>query len=283
MYLVLPQTQGARLIYQEYVHPYLEDNETQIEDFIASAHERLRAAGISYLKRAIELLKTNVLGLPPSPEPASAAAATPSATPASYTQTLLARFSLPSARWNVTTEAAGAVGNDFFNLLAGAVSAATGAATGATGGTHEASDKAVTGALIPESIRGSTARMTFIAAQRERLNIVLSALEREATKLEKEDEQQRADREQNRAASMSLDGGSDEPTQRPASGLSKSRSEVDFEKLDAESGTEEMDEDVGARKRPSAATRTSSSWVPWGWGSGGAEPEAAKSSGLERE
>ncbi len=77
LYLVLPQTQGARIIYQEHIHPWLEENETQIEDFIASAHDRLRAAGIAYLKRAIELLKTKVLGMPPGdPEPESAAAAT---------------------------------------------------------------------------------------------------------------------------------------------------------------------------------------------------------------
>src|SRR6478609_2472562 len=53
LYLILPQTQGARRLYEEYVHPYLEKNETQIDDFIASAHERLTAAGISYLKLAI--------------------------------------------------------------------------------------------------------------------------------------------------------------------------------------------------------------------------------------
>ncbi|KAL2266023.1 hypothetical protein VTJ83DRAFT_5375 [Remersonia thermophila] len=59
LYLVLPQTQGARVIYETYVHPRLEENETAIEELIATAHERLRTAGIAYLKRAIELLRTN--------------------------------------------------------------------------------------------------------------------------------------------------------------------------------------------------------------------------------
>ena len=34
LYLILPQTQGAKFLYEEYVHPYLEKNETQIDDFI---------------------------------------------------------------------------------------------------------------------------------------------------------------------------------------------------------------------------------------------------------
>ncbi|KAG8426474.1 hypothetical protein J3459_008079 [Metarhizium acridum] len=70
LYLILPQTQGARVLYEEHVHPFLADNETSIDEFIASAHERLKAAGMTYFRRAVEYLKTNILNLPPSePEP----------------------------------------------------------------------------------------------------------------------------------------------------------------------------------------------------------------------
>ncbi|KAK0615670.1 TB2/DP1, HVA22 family-domain-containing protein, partial [Bombardia bombarda] len=295
LYLVLPQTQGARIIYQTHVHPWLEDNEGAIEDFIASAHERLRAAGIAYLKHAIELLKTNVLGMPPTPESSSASSASasypsdPNAPPQSYTQTLLARFSLPAARWagagnlNAAAAAAGGGGSDFYNLLASAVSAAT-AATSATRGTAAPTDdNSSTKTLIPDSIRGATARRSFIAAQRERLAYVLSALDREATQLERDEAERLA-----RAASISLDGAAAASGNNLSSlggglssrslsqgsipgSLAKSRSEQDFEKLEAESGAEEdMEGSGGVRRRTPAATAASTSaggsWMPWGWG-----------------
>ncbi|KAK5654668.1 hypothetical protein OQA88_6991 [Cercophora sp. LCS_1] len=274
LYLVLPQTQGARIIYQTYVHPWLEDNETAIEDFIASSHERLRAAGIAYLKRAIEALKTNVFGLPPSPEAASASAPTGPQTSQSYTQSLLARFSLPAARWPANS-GAGAGAGDFYSFLASAVSAAT-SATAAYGDTTRGAGSANAGSasIVPESIRGAAARLSYITAQRERLNLVLSALDREATQLQGEG-----------LSARSLSG------QSGASGLTKSRSEGDFEKLDAESGAEEMDDGASIRRRggtPSAAATTpgGGSWMPWGWGTAGDSNtptgDSARSSGVDK-
>jgi receptor expression-enhancing protein 1/2/3/4 len=283
LYLILPQTQGARIIYQEHIHPFLSENETQIEDFIASAHDRLKAAGIAYLKRAIELLKTNVLGMPPdehppAPEPES---------PQSYTQSLLARFSLPAARWTGT----GNTGADFYNLLASAVTAATGAA--GAGGTQGAgrtgqADLSASGTLIPPSLRGTSEKMTFIAAQRERLNIVISALDREAKELERQQAIPKP-----RVTSMALDGG-EETVERPASGLSafsamsglsKSRSEADFEKIEAESGAE----DEGTVRRRGGTTPGAAggagSWLPWGWGGAQTptvEQSQGRSSGVEK-
>jgi receptor expression-enhancing protein 1/2/3/4 len=101
LYLVLPQTQGARTIYEDYIHPFLENNEAQIDNLIASAHDRLKAAGLAYLRQAIDYVKTNVLGLPP---PESSSPTPESAVPQSYTQSLrkapvalllLCRTSLP--------------------------------------------------------------------------------------------------------------------------------------------------------------------------------------------
>ncbi|KAK3347178.1 HVA22 family TB2/DP1 protein [Lasiosphaeria hispida] len=292
LYLVLPQTQGARLLYQTYIHPWLEDNESSIEDFIASAHERLRAAGIAYIKRAIELLKTNVLGLPPTLETAASASSPTSGTPQSYTQTLLARFTLPSARWNGSSPStAPPLGSDFYSFLASAVNAATSVAT-ARGGA--ASTSSSTATLIPDSIRGAPARMSFIHAQRERLTMVLSALDREATALQSEEAARAAadgspsglgglDAERLSARSLSEQSG--------LSGLTKSRSEADFEKLEAESGEEEeMDDGASIRKRttPAAAAAVSpsggGSWMPWGWGGSGTPTGAdtGRSSGVEK-
>lgn len=274
LYLVLPQTQGARIIYQTYIHPWLQENESAIEDLIASSHERLRATGMAYVKRAIEYFRTNVLGLSPSPESASAAAAQPQ-TSQSYTQSLLARFNLPSAGWPANASAgtgAGAAGTDFYNFLASAVNAATGAAGSAGGarGVPGGSDmSSSTSTLIPDTIRGAAARMTYLHAQRERLNSVLSALDREATQIQSEAVEGMSTR------SMSQGSG--------LSGLAKSRSEADFEKLEAESGAEEEMEDGATIRRrggsPSAAA--GGSWMPWGWGST-PTGDSARSSGIEK-
>ncbi|KAI1411449.1 TB2/DP1, HVA22 family-domain-containing protein [Hypoxylon sp. FL1857] len=288
LYLVLPQTQGARVLYETYLHPYLEENETAIEDFIASAHDRLKAAGMAYLKRAIEMLRTQVLGMPPREEEREETRAT--ATPQGYTQALLARFSVPAARWAANN--AGTAGSDFYNMLAGAV----GAAAGGFGG--PAKDQASsTATLIPENIGGAEEKMSFITAQKERLAFMMGALDKEARQLEKSEEERKAAeqaRKDLRPGSMSLDG-QEGPSRPPSghsvwSGLSKSRSEVDFEKIDAESGAEEDDSNLRRRAPvdPSPPGSGRSGWSFLGWGTVGTsgqpnnQPDTARSSGFEQ-
>ncbi|PNY26396.1 Protein YOP1, partial [Tolypocladium capitatum] len=265
LYLILPQTQGARVIYEENIHPFLENNEASIDDFIASAHERLKAAGITYLREAIEYLKTNLLGLPPTEQP-------PASEPTSaqgYTQSLLARFSVPTARW----AGAANTGSEFYNFVAGAVSAAASAGGGAVAGISTNRGTTGQGTLIPPNLRDSADKMNFIAAQRERLNIVLSALDREAQEVQRSDAAKPQDRGVHPGAFTASANGQDEEeaTQRPPSGLSmwsalsKSRSETDFEKVEAESGAED---DGSLRRRHAPGSGNRNSWVPWGFGSG---------------
>lgn len=273
------------------MHPFLRENETQIDEFITSAHNRLMDAGMAYLKLAIEHFKTKVLGLPPS-EPTPPPTPQP-AGPQSYTQSLLSRFSVPAARWSPSATS----GPDFYSMLSGAVAAATG--TSATASSSSAAGGG-SSTLIPPHLQGSSEKMTFISAQRDRLNIVLSALDREAQSLRTE--AQRAGQaassssSHRRAPSMSYDGMEDddnESTQRPggyfgssAGGLSKSRSEVDFEKIDAESGAED-DASLRRRHGHSPGSRGSpgagggGGWMPWGWGAGSPEGRGT-SSGMER-
>ncbi|EGY16194.1 hypothetical protein VD0002_g2530 [Verticillium dahliae] len=294
LYLVLPQTQGARLLYETYVHPFLEDNETQIEAFIADLHDRAKAAGISYIRQAIEFIKTNVFGLPPSPpEPESPRAA--SYAPQSYTQSLLARFSVPNARWAPPPQPAssGSTGGDFYSLLAGAVSAATRSATSPGSGSGAGSGVDAHrgggggggwGGLIPSNLTGATEKMSFIAAQRERLNVVLDGLDREAQTLQREETLRARNAEDYlRPGSISLDGegfARERPVSRGSrhsggggSGShgfgewSRNRSESEFETIDAESGGEDE-----GRARPGpgvqggqAAAGSTGSWMPWGW------------------
>ncbi|KAI0973496.1 TB2/DP1, HVA22 family-domain-containing protein [Xylaria arbuscula] len=263
LWLVLPSTQGARILYEGYLHPYLQENEVSIEEFIASAHDRFKAAGIRYLKQAIELIRTRVFNLPPSEtrEETKAAAA-----PQGYTQALLARFSVPASKWVASN--AGSTGHDFYNVLAGAVTAATGSPS-----TTARSDVGARGTLIPENIGGALEKISFIAAQRERLAFMLGALDREAAELQHNEEQRKAAELSRKHGSMSLDG--QEASRPPSgysigSGLSKSRSEVDFENIDAPSGGE--DDDATLRRRGNTdedAGAAKGGWNLFGWGSAG--------------
>ena len=278
LWLVLPSTQGARVLYEGYLHPYLEENELAIEEFIADAHDRFKAAGIRYLKQAIELIRTRVFNLPPSEtreEPRAAAA------PQGYTQALLARFSVPAAQW--ASNNAGTAGHEFYNLLAGAVSAATGGLS-----TSAKSDVTARGTLIPENIGGAQEKISFIAAQRERLALMMGALDREAAALQNE-EQRKASEQSRKHGSLSLDG---QDPSRPPSGysvgsrLSKSRSEVDFEKIDAPSSAEEDDETLRRRGNASntsgEAGAAKGGWNFFGWGAS-ANQSQGQSTGYQGE
>lgn len=245
LYLILPQFQGARVLYEQYVHPFLQENEGHIDEFIASAHDRLKTAGISYFRRAIEYVRENLLQLPPR-EPDTPTPPPASASPQTYTQALLARFSVP-------TKAVAAGSSDFYSLLANAVSAATSVG-------RSSPDMTASGTLIPANLKDSGEKMSFIAAQRDRLNIVLQMLDREAQELQRTD---------TRSASINMDGSAEDVTQRPASGLSKSRSEADFEKIEAESGTEE---EATLRRRN---VSSGGSWLPFGFG-GQATPSSTQ-------
>ncbi|KAI0388590.1 TB2/DP1, HVA22 family-domain-containing protein [Xylariaceae sp. FL0594] len=289
LWLVLPSTQGSRVLYEGYLHPYLEENERAIEDFIASAHDRFKAAGLRYLKQAIELVRMRVFNLPPSETAHGETRAASSAEPQSYTQALLARFSVPAARRAANN--AGSAGHDFYNMLAGAVSAAASGSKSTT---------ATSESLIPENISGAQEKITFLAAQRERLAFMLGALDRESAQLQHDEEQRRAAaQERIKPGSMSLDGaGLGQEPSRPPSGysvgsaLSKSRSEVDFEKIDAPSGAEEEEEDASGnlRRRGNHAGEDSSGptkggWNLFGWGVSPGRPPAAQgqSTGYKEE
>jgi hypothetical protein len=270
LYLILPQTQGAKVLYQTHVHPFLHDNEVAIDDFISSAHERAKAAGITYINQLIEFIKQNVFGIAPKEPPSPP----PSAT-LSYAQSLMARFNLPVAHPGNSPHGATSTANDFYSLLASAVSAAT----SATASSSKPTDLSNSGTLIPPTVRGAE-RLSFIAAQRERLTILLSALDKEASTLQGQSSVPPSP--PRHVPSMLFDGSSEEETSdRPvsaASGLSTRKSEVDFEKIDAESGTEEV---TSGRRQAKRGQSSSGSWMPWSWGVKPEEPVDTHMSGTE--
>lgn len=264
LYLVLPQTQGARVLYQTQIHPWLQHHEGRIDELIGSAHERLRSAGMAYLRQAIAYARA-ALGLPEAAPSSAAAAAPPPSTAAaasasSYTQALLFRFNLPSAR---LPGGAGIPGPD---------EATAGAPPGIYSLFSGAIDRALHAASTSSALGAAPATDTQRDVLRDRLRSLLSALDR-------------TDVLGSGAAAAAAAAGNELDE---AAELRKSRSEPDFVRIDADSGAEdEGGGSAGLRKRASQAADTAAggSWMPWGWGGAGGGPDAegaASSSGTQK-
>ncbi|KAL8868714.1 MAG: hypothetical protein Q9174_004807 [Haloplaca sp. 1 TL-2023] len=236
-YLVLPQTQGARLIYQNYIHPFLAQHEADIDVFITNAHDRAKAVGLQYLKRAIDFVKQNVLGM-------QAQHAPPPTKGETYAQNLLSRFNLPSARQGLAAPA-----GDFYGLLSAAIGHV---AVGAASRDDQVEAMSRSGTLVPSNITDNVEKMTFLATQREKLRMLLTALDKEAKDISNE-EMILQDVERRL-----------EPGNR-GDDLKKSRSEADFDTIDDK-------EELGSVKVGNTA---GSGWMPWNWGQSSREASSA--------
>ena len=51
-YLIAPGKQGAAMIYQDYIHPFLEDHERQLDGLIDAVWEKVTGSAADYLKKA---------------------------------------------------------------------------------------------------------------------------------------------------------------------------------------------------------------------------------------
>lgn len=197
--------------------------------------------GLSSLKRFIDFVKENVLGFPPprAPPPSSAAPEF-----GSYAQTLLSRFNLPSARQGLAAPA-----GDFYGLLTTALGQV--GSTSGGGQSREAQAEELmsrSGTLIPQGLTSTSEKISFLATQRERLSLLLTALDKEASGLEKEDFIQQ-DVEMRLRTPPHYQHGQEE--------LKKSKSEAEFE-------TVESEEWSGARLASGAGGL--GKWLPWGMG-----------------
>ncbi|KMU78306.1 HVA22 domain containing membrane protein [Coccidioides immitis RMSCC 3703] len=231
-YLVLPQTQGAKKLYLERVDPFLHQYERQIEEFIGETHERAKEAGLNYLYQAIDLIREKVLGLPPVLA-AEAAPPPPASGPASYAQTLFSRFNLPAG---TGTNLAGPA-SDLFSMLGSAVTAVT--STGKNRDT-QAEELSATG-LLPHNLASASKneQASYISSQKEKLRILLSALDREHRNLGLEGRE-----EDDLAYGTSYDSDS--------RGLKKNQSENSFENIDHEElgASSAFYKDGSGRRRP---------------------------------
>lgn len=253
-YLVLPQTQGARLLYQDYVDPFLTHHEREIEEFIGRSHEQAKALGLQYFYKAIDLIREKVMGLPPQ-QPAPP----PPSGPAAYAQSLLSRFYIPTAGAPAAPgapAAAPAAAHDWYSIFGTALGSVTSA-----GKPREAREEelSASGTLLQRKLETMTGaeKASYISRQREVLDFLRSTLSREEQAMGRDDTE-----------NDDLAYGAP---------LRKDPSDTSFDVVD--------DEDLGSR---SGARRTSSRWTS-GWlgnehdssGSSGTD-YAARTSGYDR-
>ncbi|KAL4794708.1 TB2/DP1, HVA22 family-domain-containing protein [Aspergillus venezuelensis] len=173
-YLVLPQTQGARMMYQDYVEPFLAHHEREIEEFIGRSHERAKALGLQYFYQLIDFVRERVLGLPPQ-RPATP----PPAGPAAYAQSLLSRFNLPSAVGGSNPAPA----TDWYSAISSAVAGLT-----SPGKSQEAraEELSASGYLLPREFESKSRaeKARFYSKQRDMLEVLRDALMNEERNLE---------------------------------------------------------------------------------------------------
>ncbi|KAJ5447013.1 TB2/DP1/HVA22-related protein [Penicillium cf. griseofulvum] len=238
-YLVLPQTQGARLLYQDYVDPFLTHHERGIEEMIGHTHERAKALGLQYFYQAIDLIRQKVLGLPPQrpttpPQPGAA----------SYAQSLLSRFNIPIA--GAGTARASANTNDWYSVLSAAVGSVT------SGKSREARDEelSASGNLLQRQMQSMSGaeKAHFISSQRELLDHLRSTLAQEEQSTSR--------------------GGLEADDLAYGVPLRKNRSENSFEVVD--------DEDLGRRPERKTSGGWASGWFGNGQDSSGSSgPDSA--------
>ncbi|KKZ63770.1 hypothetical protein EMCG_01874 [[Emmonsia] crescens] len=223
-YLVLPQTQGAKMLYQEYIDPFLHHHEREIEQFISQAHDSAKSAGLEYLYKAIDLIREKVLGLPPTaatappPQPPQAAGA------AGFAQALLSRFTIPGTAAAASSLASPAA--DLYSILAAAVGSA---ASSGKSRDVQAEELSASGKLIPDSIATASKaeQAEYIASQKERLGVLLSAFDREQRNL-------RLDPRDGDQDDLAYGSSGYDEYERGGGGLRKNRSDVSFENIEHE-------------------------------------------------
>ncbi len=244
LYLLLPgEQQGATFLYNTYIQPFLAQHETDIEKFISTGHDRAKAAGLDYLKRATDLVKVHVLGLQPTPAPAAQSSALNSNV--TYAQQLFARFGLPNTQDGTPLAPAG----DVYSLLSTALQLATTTGLSGIGSTSaRAADVSAKGMLVPPGIAPEE-RMGYITAQRERLRVLLQAFDKEAGEA---------------VASTAAMLSSAATVSAPDVGeMKKSKSEAEFETISREDGA------AAAAAAASSAEKEvkAAGWGSWIWGS----------------
>lgn len=170
---------------------------------------------------------------------------TPPSQGGNYTQSLLSRFNLPSAR-----EGLAAPAGDFYGLLSAALGTMN-TTRGTSSRELQAEDLSRSGTLIPQGLTSASEKITFLSTQRERLRVLLSALDKEASDLGPE-------------AAIENDVDKRMAGEQLGEGLRKSRSEAEFEEI----GNDDL--------KGEGAKAQASGWMPWAWGAKSESGSVAK-------
>ena len=256
-WLVLPQTQGATYLYQIYIGPFLIENETKIDNAISDAHRRAKAAGGDFFVKAVEWIQSTVFG--------REAVRQEQAPGENYAQGLIRRFTIPVPGFPAPTTS----GNDLSGLLASFTSTlGLNAALSHSGTARDAQISALSSEanLIPPSLKSVSDRAAFVKQQRERVRVLLGALDKEAINLDTQHELERR-----------IGSG--------PGGLNKSRSEVNFEVVERPSSRDIHSDDSTGKNKPAK-----SSWLSGWWPAAGEKaidgsvsaPDSAPKAGEQR-
>ncbi|PGH16711.1 hypothetical protein AJ79_01584 [Helicocarpus griseus UAMH5409] len=217
------------MLYQQYIDPFLHHHEREIEQFITQAHDKAKAAGLDYFYKAVDFFREKVLGLPPA-----AASAPPPPTPqvagaTAFAQSLLSRFTIPGTTTAASTLVSPAA--DLYSLVSAAVSSASSSKSRDA----QAAELSASGKLIPDKIASASKaeQAEYIASQKERLGVLLSAFDREQRNLRltvPAGGSVSGDRNDDLAYGTSYD----EHERGGGGGLRKNRSDVSFENIEHE-------------------------------------------------
>lgn len=171
------------MFYQDYVDPFLEHHEREIEEFIGRAHERAKDLGLQYFYQVVDLIREKVLGRPPR---RAATPPPPPTGPAAYAQALLSRFYIPTVSIEDKAPAHTPAATDWFSTISSAV-----AAVASSGKSHEAraEELSASGNLFPREMASMsrTEKERYISNQRDLLDVLRAALAKEQTCLGDED------------------------------------------------------------------------------------------------
>lgn len=190
LYLALPQTQGAKLLYLGYVEPYIVTHENEIDRFIGEAHAKLQSVGLGYLSIIVEYIRDKVLGqAPPQQSKSSVGTSGYSAQASSYASDLLSRFAMPSARTNAAPYQAqipGGIASFLGSALAGSQATGTRSVSSESHGQAGSAipDLATLQSYLSSPATSNSQKTDLIQSQRDRLTGLLKALDKEQQTLD---------------------------------------------------------------------------------------------------
>nr|POF01369.1 hypothetical protein CFP56_21317 [Quercus suber] len=261
LYLVLPGNQGSVLIYQQYIHPFLEEHERQIDRLISDGHAKAKAAGLDIVQRGVEYIRVQILGgQPKQPAP-------PPSRNVSYSTQLLNRFVMPSAR----DGSAPANTSDVFSMISHVLQQTT--SSDLRSRNPQTADPVSSNTLIPPTLAG-VERTDFVNIQRERLRALLQAFDAEAVDIPRGSAfaTGRSASPQQPYSRNSFLSPSNEPGM--SGSMHKSRSESEFEDL----GYEAMPDPEPYRAVPQSGrshdAKDGPGWSDWIWGNYGEKDSA---------